>query len=120
MKTIDAGELRIGNYLYGVIAPRIVKSITKDYYTDEYDNSTLIRDAKPIPLTEDILLKWCKAIQVKPIKGIQKAFKLGSIRINMSNSGNFYYKKNVYNTLHQIQNLYYAIEQEELQINFDM
>lgn len=111
---MKAEELRIRNWVLDNRGCYVqVYSITSEINND--DMSDLY---KPITLTEEILVKF-GAKRVKPRTGIQKAFMLGSIRINLSNSGNFYYKNNVYNAVHEIQNLYYCIEKEELTIKLD-
>lgn len=108
---IKASELRVGNYLYGVIAPRIVETIGKDYFTDTYGNSTLFRDAKPIHLTEEILFKCDihKNIQIEYdyilecyCVYLEDNFCLNNVKL--------YY-------LHQLQNLYFALTGEELTVN---
>jgi len=109
---MDSRELRIGAWLYSNLTKVNFQCTAKDILAIHKDPSVV----ESIPLTEEILVK-CGAKIVKPRSGIQKSFMLGSIRINLSNSGNFYYKKNVYNAVHEIQNLYYCIEKEELTIN---
>ena len=70
---------------------------------------------EPIPLTEDWLVKF-GALQVKPRSGVNKTFKLYGVRIEMSNSGNFYHKGISKNSVHSIQNLIFALTGKELTI----
>jgi len=125
MKTVQANELRLGNYLYGVITPRIVKVISKDYYTDEHDNSTLIRDAKPIQLTEDILLKCgFERIRNNYIIKVDDFLWFGldyedySLFIRDKYGKDEIVPTRYIDSLHQLQNLYFALTGEELNINF--
>lgn len=73
-------------------------------------------DVKSIGLTEEILLK-CGAIEVVPKRGVLQTYKIRGIIIEISNSGNFYYK-NTPISLHRLQNLYFAEYGEELTIKF--
>lgn len=67
----------------------------------------------PIYLSVDYL-KLVGFKEVKARSGIAAAYKKGSIRINQSNSGNFYFGKTSIPYVHRLENLYYDIEGEEL------
>lgn len=117
---MDARELRIGNYLQGTKFSIARLGIESDgIYQITGMGIHMIESGKlayePIPISKDILIK-AGAIQVKPRRGIQKAFKIYGVRINMSNSGNFYHKSRVYNSFHLLQNLIYALTGKELVI----
>lgn len=74
---------------------------------------------KPIQLTEEILVNWCGAKEVMAKRGVLKEFVLKTVRIEMSNSGNFYYKnsKTDLQYLHRLQNLFHSLRNEELPLN---
>ena len=59
---------------------------------------------------------FLKSLNAK--RGILKEFVLKTVRIEMSNSGNFYYKnsKLILESVHQLQNLYFALTGIELEI----
>ena len=70
---------------------------------------------RPIPLTEEWLLKF-GAKELKPKRGFLKDFVLKTVRIELSNSGNFYYKNSgfILESVHQLQNLYFSLTRKEL------
>jgi len=70
----------------------------------------------PISITEELLIKFGFK-DVKPRSGIAAAYLLNGVRIHMSNSGNWYYKKRLLHGLHDLQNLYFALREEELKTN---
>jgi hypothetical protein len=109
---MKAQELRIGNYVYnGFNDITKISSIICQYNTSGY----LLETLKPIPLTEEILLKC----------GFEKTyfenipyFEKGCLTID----GCFYdvelmdsTKLNIIH-LHQLQNLYFALTGQELNI----
>jgi hypothetical protein len=113
---MKANELRIGNWIstiYGMEF-QVYPMAFKQMPTDEKHN--LILDTwKPIPLTEEWLLKFgAKELNAK--RGVLKEFVLKTVRIEMSDSGNFYYKnsKLILESAHQLQNLYFALTNKEL------
>lgn len=67
---------------------------------------------KPIRLTEDWLLRFGFE-EVKPRSGVQKSFIKNGIRINLSNSGNFYFKE-LPVKVHTLQNIFYFNTGNEL------
>lgn len=98
---IDPTELRIGNSVSINDIEVTVNHIMGD--EDYFD---------PIILTKEYLLRFGFQ-EVKPRVGVHNAFAKNGIRINQSNSNNFYYK-NRYLYVHQLQNLYYALRGAEL------
>ena len=120
MKNLNARDLRISNWvnLHKDNNPNVFKPYQIDSGFDLYklDESNCY-DISPIHLTEDILLKWCGATKLKAKSGFIASYKLGRLTINVSSSLNYYYRGKVYNNLHQLQNLYEILEQEELKIN---
>lgn len=134
MKTLQASELRIGNYLNADIGIVKVESILSSIFRiychsidEEYLADYKLSDLKPIPLTEDILLKCgfeidevfcdlCLNISEKRILGYD--LKNKTIHLGQLTSHDF---RDVYlgdfKYLHQLQNLIYALTNEELTIN---
>jgi hypothetical protein len=117
---IKANELRLGNLYdnngnYSVVTPSTIESV--------FESERVW--CKPIPLTEELLLK-CGAKT-----GCGETFKIGEITIMIRNgkivpitnvthgytwiNGKLIYNKTIY--LHQLQNLYFALCGEELKIN---
>ncbi len=126
---MKAEDFRIGDYVYGVSDRiEIVIGIGKDAcITDHYLPELLsspyeaeYKYLKPIPLTEEILLKC--GFEKHSVTGwfmgkgrtITIDLKIGLIYIN----GNIVSKnKNLFRYLHQLQNLYFALTNEELTVN---
>jgi len=102
---LSANELRIGNYLidpfYGTIVEVNISILESIHNGTEY---------KPIPLTEEILLKC----------GFEKYgiwFKIKDFHVSIGHNIAFEKWVTSYRTpeyLHQLQNLYFALKQEEL------
>jgi hypothetical protein len=128
---MKASELRIGNFVNTIdnilmTVSRIEKEEYSGWNGDDFDIVCLEYGKKdsyfegvfePIPLTEEWLLKFgAKELNAK--RGILKEFVLKTVRVEMSNSGNFNYKnsKLVLDSVHQLQNLYFALTGEELTI----
>jgi hypothetical protein len=112
---MKANELRIGNWveyeLYGV------KNIQQIEHTDfEFISDNELRCAKPIPLTEELLVKlWFE-------KSSDNNYYKGGTFTIYNRFGNFgliggslSWKEFKY--LHQLQNLYFALTGEELTLN---
>ena len=111
MKIIRASELRLGNWVEqpndgftrvtAVLNDLQIKTETD--YVDKY--------CMPIPLTKEWLLKFgFKEFE----KDCRTFFILNGLKLEMSNGGNIYYKKMYIDSIHQLQNLYFALKQEEL------
>ena len=105
---MKANELRIGNYvnINGNNIP-----LTPALFCLIIDNQ--IAPPKPIPLTEDILLKcgyW--KLEHKTINFVNTGHSIWRL------DGRFYCEKNgvKINYLHQLQNLYFALTNQELTI----
>lgn len=108
---IQANELRIGNWVYSLILEENAQ-ITSI-------NSSIKDLLNPIELTEEILLKCgfkhkgggfyihCKSL-IELCNVSDKFFVVGFKDVSL---GNIYY-------LHQLQNLYFALTGQELEINF--
>ena len=120
---MNTKELRQGNYLQGmsiIKVESIIDGKVNGYYTSGFDG---------ILLTEEILLK-CKGVKSSytsnpELIGASKKYNLGSIIIFQQNEDEsvFYTCINedmdnlIVDTLHQLQNLYFALTGEELEIN---
>lgn len=111
---IKAKELRIGNKLYN---QNVVVNIDARSIFDIWDDKGL-KNYKPIPLTD----KWIINLGFKYV-GIGE-FELKDILIDCeyTDKGEFYFILNgqVINSVyyvHQLQNLYFAVKNKELEIN---
>ncbi len=119
---MKVNELRIGNLLQykNTNDIAIVELIHKNHFDcrDEFGTFTPNGNYEAIPLTEEKLLEL-GAKELKPKRGVLKEFVLKTVRIEMSNSGNFYYKnsKLILQSIHQLQNLYFALTGKELILN---
>jgi len=123
---VNANELRIGNLLY--FNPNLfegqknkiveIETINKDFVTDTINKNTVIggyENYQPILLDEEWLFKFGFEKTETLRKGVLREYLKKKIRVEMSNSGNFYLKNSLNlktrNTLqikevHQLQNLY--------------
>jgi hypothetical protein len=112
---MKASELRIGNWIstiYGMEF-QVYPIAFKQMPTDEKHN--LILDTwKPIPLTEEWLFKFGFEIGYNQKKMLNVYCKDFGFLIERSNSNNFYYKKVNIHSIHQLQNLYFALTGIEL------
>lgn len=121
---MTASELRLGNWYY-------VKTITGEWREEQLKRGAnldaldgcSIDEAKPIPLTEEWLLKF----GFDEVDGNQfyKFFDLGDFRVFIHNEGDSVfvhwkgeriepYTNNFY--IHSFQNLYFALINEELKL----
>jgi hypothetical protein len=112
-RRMKASELRLNNYVLedGQV---VLLSTNYDLFKCLVNVDRGI-GFEPILLTEEWLLKFgAKELNAK--RGVLKEFVLKTVRIEMSNSGNFYYKnsKLILESAHQLQNLYFALTNKEL------
>ena len=117
--TMEAKELRIGNLVYD-INNKIIEIEEVLRYKISFSFKLGIgfagyKSIKPIPLTEEWLIKLGFK-EVNPKRGIISSFIKNGIQIDISNSGNYYYKNILILSIHQLQNLYFALTGEELTI----
>lgn len=124
---MKASEIRLGNYLqFGDYELEVDINVIRDFYV--YKQNGL----KPIPLTEDILLK-CGFDVITNVNDFTENYwnKQKDCSINVETyvfNGKIerLYKYRIFETkrlksiiyLHQLQNLYFALTGEELNINF--
>jgi len=122
---MEKAELRIGNFIcselktnYAVLG--INDSDSGLQVKTENGNKFTYKatHASGIYITKAMLLSLGFK-RTKPRSGISEAFVLLGIRIEISNSGNFYYKGTPIPYIHKLQNLFYAIRGFELNINFE-
>lgn len=117
---IQANELRIGNLVYadtGLLSTEIHELLTEDMI--DLFNGKLNDLIKPVPLTEQILLK-CGFEKLNKRWLLMEYFVKGLFRINYD-KGQFFIFWNLNNIteikyLHQLQNLYSDLTGEELKI----
>ena len=125
---IQANELRIGNILNVAgnwwHVDSIISNGEKDYElyfkeNDQYDHSA---NAKPIPLTPEVLERCgfeCKKNFVGSIDCSHNEFDI-DLRLNDDGGYSFFGSEFVHGVsnfyLHQLQNLYFALTGEELEI----
>ena len=115
---MKANELRIGNWINRLGKPTFINAIQKgesiDYIRTPLSGAITINQIEPIPLTEEILLKC----------GFVNGWN-GNYFCNTN--GEFYFNGNSYEGetlsknikyLHQLQNLYFALTNQELIFNY--
>lgn len=116
---MKASELRIGNLIIYMEAEIVVEGIRRNGDVDYTLNGHPygghnIKRYEPIPLTEEWLLKfWFKNVGIDKRKFCDVYF-FNGVRLTLSNSGNMYYGKLLISSVHQLQNLYFALTNEEL------
>ena len=115
---IEANELRIGNYVEGYYKVLAIDFRADDCYLIDMNQDTTteyyqtLGRCKPIPLTEEWLLKF----------GFRVAGKIAKLYTNdrVFSLYEYTYKAHEYPTeckhVHQLQNLYFALTGEELTI----
>ncbi len=118
---MEVNELRIGNYLFiDVGLPSMETHAVKAEDITSISNNVMKILVKPIPLTEEWLLKFGFEYKDRGgYKGWYSPFVLNeSIRIFEIENGWFKYSsaRSVIKYVHQLQNLYFALTGEELTI----
>ncbi len=123
---IQANEIRLGNWVNFIPdnGNFIVSGIDSFNHSFKTINGLCTDDIRPIPLTKEILLKcgWVKNNNINSFEMIGECrmfLNETSFGYNMYNYilGASICKKIKY--LHQLQNIYFALTQKELEINFD-
>ena len=109
---ISANELRVGNWVQVYLQPQISEWIESQLINV---NPEKVKNYKPIPITEEILLKC--GFERHITIDIYPTFVLKMINVNdgivyVCNLGFLNHIKH----LHQLQNLYFALTNEELKI----
>lgn len=120
---IKANELRIGNWviLSEDSTKFIIEEISKTGLVVQNSQETAwieIEEFEPIPLTEEILLKCGFEHSIAGLFG--NNYMLNSVSIQLKTLGAYIlvcYPKCEIKYLHQLQNLYFALTGQELEIN---
>lgn len=124
---ITARELRISNLVIynglrcivtGINSPaprndRFSDKYTVDVYMGDGSFTVTIDELKPVTIIQ-YRLESEGFRYVKPRRGIYAAFVKDGMRIEVSNSGNYYFKKRVLTGMHQVQNIYFELTGKEL------
>lgn len=118
---INAKELRIGNWVYGV-SDRVetIASISESSCQTSLigvENSTPLENLSPIPITEDILLKLGFGVSDRTSKYkiwmTSKDEEFGLIQ-NSAGFTTYYNQKTKYAYVHQLQNIFFDLTGKEL------
>jgi hypothetical protein len=104
---MKANELRIGNYYdHNGSVNKVTPNTIEEVWIAE---RTWV---KPIPLTKEWLIKF-KFEEIE--KDCRTFFKKEKFKVELSNGGNVYYNRHKFiSSVHQLQNLYFALIGEEL------
>ena len=116
-----ANELKVENYYIDICGS---ESVWKENSFEHYKTAKVdIKDLKPIPLTEEWLLKWgfFKEKELTFTKEINENKQFSIVLYKNTNNWTFpyYHKVNTltsFKYIHQLQNLYFALTGEELKI----
>ncbi len=126
---IDVKSLRIGNWIYCDSEINNKKNAVQVFSLEEYEGNIIFgyytwgekyysNGIEPIPLSEELLLK----IGIKQDKNDKDKFRIGGGYQVIRHDGKWLFRVigctlNEVPYLHKLQNIYYEIEGEELQIN---
>lgn len=116
---MKANELRIGNYINIDLPISNEGKLTRiGAINSKKVNGVEITKYKPIPLTEEWLIKFGFIFGIKLhdfVKGKHQFVEFNVLNGYFSESGVFYYSmKTQIKYVHQLQNLYFALTGEEL------
>jgi len=122
---IKPNELRIGNLVYNIHNKQIIRirqlriEIVEVFHTNKLTGFLPFEDIEPIPLTEEIILEcgFERKIHGRHEKSL-RSYKKNGNTFNVSHSGIMYYglKQKPVLYLHELQNLYFALTNQELKI----
>ena len=120
---MKANQLRIGNLVYckGIID--IIGGVEdNNYYTEKHYHGNTNEDLKPIPLTEEWLFK-CAFIKLDDLDEVYYTLGNNEFHIKIEDKVFWIYFDEQPNhpitcvfNLHQLQNLYFALTENELNI----
>jgi len=115
---MKATDLRIGNYVNYEQTTHLITCVNIDYtvsvWVDKKENEYLypsqVNELKPIPLTEEWLIKFGFVVA-------KTRWRKGAVVLSKNDNG-YLFKTTAINIkhLHQLQNLYFALTNEELTI----
>ncbi len=120
---MKANDLRIGNYVKGSRVGRVKSIFSVNFQVDDFDcislGNSMQVDFKPIPLTEDWLLKfgfeWRKTKNDYYIEKYSLSFyKSGLISFYVEDLNEDFVDLIDIKYVHQLQNLYFALAGKEL------
>jgi hypothetical protein len=110
---MESTDLRVGNLYIGCSRGE-TQIVTGE--TIKQRESGELSCMKPMPLTEKRLdLLGFKEVKAKA--GVQRAWKRGGVRVELSNSGNFYWKNKPMPYVHLLQNVYFFNELSGEELN---
>jgi len=103
-------EIRIGNYVY---RNDILVTVDEQTFWDMKNNP---EQYKPVPITEDWLEKLGFAVHWRKKQGVLQTYFKNGNRFHVTNSGNIVYgfKSKMLFGVHELQNLYFALTNQEL------
>jgi hypothetical protein len=117
---MKSAELRVGNLIIDNEFPSIISEIIGISFTDvvitQYSDSLKLTDTKPIPLTEEWLLK----MGGKKVNNLDWSIMFGGIEFYCRYNKFWYcsigsvYLSDRIQFVHQVQNLYFSITNQEL------
>jgi len=115
---MEVKELRIGNYVCfsdSGLTFRVESISAAGLGVSNSDKESWceIERFEAIPLTREWLLKFGL---VESEKDCRTFFSKGYFKLEFSNGGNSYYKRKFISSVHQLQNLYFALNQQELEL----
>lgn len=129
---MNANELKYNNYVYecywcneiGEFKKHIIqiRDVLESHVVDFFDNAYNYDDIKPIRLTEEILLKcgfeyetkdWLYLKYIKFNFNTDRSVNMSIVYVNINNRD----MGLEIEYLHELQNLYFALTQKELEIN---
>ena len=120
---MEAKELRIGNYLHSIVSNCNHKKGLVEIEIETFAKIRLqnaLQSLEPIPLTEEWLVKFgfkrssSKTTRLGQLKYNTFDLKGGSGYVNAFSYGSIIFTH--INYVHQLQNLYYALTQTELEV----
>jgi hypothetical protein len=121
---IQVQELRVGNLAQINNESRVKKRFIFDkvFIITSHDISQIGRGGnyplEPIPLTEEWLLKFGFNKFAEQFRDLDSIYRLGYIDITYHTRYNkFHFHNIVIDSVHHLQNLYYALTKQELTIN---
>jgi hypothetical protein len=121
---MKANELRIGNLVY-LKSKDAIYEISSGHDIEEIDDAPINFDAKPIPLTEEWLLKFGFEFYKKQVSlnvggelfnyAVKNEIIIWTdLKTGWTLDGRINRKTHWLNSVHQLQNLYFALTGEEL------
>jgi len=116
---MNSSEFRLNNYVLcrgAICQVTVVRENTIGYKKSSGvgEEAIPIKFVQPIPLKQESLLKFGFEEKGTDKRTFCDVLVKNGFRVTISNSGNVYYGKLCLNSIHEIQNLYFAVKGEEL------